>query len=85
MQDPSPEGRVRWRVRRRPGRQRVRVGAGGDEHVPAVAVRVGHHPGVAEGFVVPLPVGELLVPAGVGGQDGSVGFLRQVIRSVEVA
>ena len=42
------------------------VGAGGDQHVPAVPVRVGDDPGVAEGLVVPLPVGELLVPARIG-------------------
>src|SRR5262249_38548501 len=53
----------------------ARAGGGpsGHEHVPAVAVRVGEDVGIAPRLVGPERVGELLVPAGVGLEDGRRG------------
>jgi hypothetical protein len=45
------------------------VGAGGDEHVPAVPAGVAEDPGVTPGLLVPVAATQPLVPAVVGGDQ----------------
>jgi len=54
--------------------------AGGQEHVPAVAVGVSKHPWVAPCFVELQRVRELFIPAGIDFQDGRAGMLAPVVK-----